>query len=45
MYISEPAFFRESAFIANADAFVVPAGDMCSNLMCGTADMHLALAG
>ena len=43
--IGRCAVRRESALIADADALVVPAGGMGSNLMNRTADMHLAVTG
>lgn len=37
--------FIQSAFVADADALVVPAGGMDANLMHGTTDMNLTVTG
>lgn len=37
--------FIQSAFVADADALVVPAGGMGANLMHGTTDMNLTVTG
>ena len=39
------SFFGESAFVADADALVVPASGVGAYLMHGAADVHLTVAG
>ena len=43
--IGRTAFFVESAFVADADALVVPAGGMSANLMYRTANVYFTVAG
>ena len=43
--IGGTAFFVESAFVADADALVVPAGGMGANLMDRTTNMYFTVTG
>ena len=43
--IGRTPLFIESAFITDAEAFVIPTGGMGTNLMGGTANVHLSVTG
>ena len=43
--VGRPALLVQTAFIADADAVVVPAGGMGTDVMDGTATVYLAVAG
>ena len=43
--VGRPALLVQTAFIADADAMVVPAGGMGTDVMDGTATVYLAVAG
>ena len=43
--VGRPALLVQTAFVADADAVVVPAGGMGTDVVDGTAAVHLAIAG